>query len=267
MRHHGMPDLVGMIVALIGLGAAASPSAADVLYQTGFEPPTFSPGLLAGQDGWFAGLSPAAATVSTVQPRGGTQSVCIQGSLLDALQGFSIGSYARFLSYDPIASGNPQVSLSADINLSGGVPPSCGAGIGLTGILNGQFTANIQVGVRAQGSGVAAYISNFDGQDADGPAYTLGEWATVRADFNFQTRTVRGFFNDRLFGEVPFTAGISNDIAAINLFLLSGQPIPDVVAYGDNLRVDAVPEPGTLGLLAAGLAGVVAYRRVRGVRG
>src|SRR3954449_2381981 len=74
---------------------------ADTLYATDFEPPTFVPGPLDGQDGWFAAFGSSAGTVSTDLPRpGGIQTVKVQGSLLETVvPGFSAGSYARALNY------------------------------------------------------------------------------------------------------------------------------------------------------------------------
>ena len=231
---------------------------ASVLYQTGFEPPTYTPGLLAGQDEWFVGLSPDAATVSTELPSIGTQSMKIQGSEIEEFFGFHQASYARPVNYDPLGSGTSLVDLSADINLSGAVPPTCGLGIGLSAILDDVFITNVVVGVREDAGSIVSYISNYDGVFTNGPEYELGEWANVSAWFNFETRTVLGFFNDQLIGEIPFTNGVSNDIHFVNPFLGSSEPVPDVVGYVDNLLVEAKSTPeasSCLPLLALSMLG------------
>ena len=70
-------------MALAMLLIATSPCAAALLYQTGFEPPTFVPGILVGRDDWsqFAGISVDAATVCRTASERGTQSVAMDYQL------------------------------------------------------------------------------------------------------------------------------------------------------------------------------------------
>src|SRR5437588_12826619 len=86
--------LVGMVIAV------PRSYAAPIIYQTGFEPPTFVPGFLVGQDGWEGVsniplppflppcqvdcLSTNAAVISTAKPRQGKQSVLVRGEELVA---------------------------------------------------------------------------------------------------------------------------------------------------------------------------------------
>jgi hypothetical protein len=96
-----------VVAAALVLAAMWTAPIADagVVYATDFEPPTFVPGLLQGQDGWFAYVnkSIAAATVSAQQPHGGTQGVRIDGSLMEQpFPGVFGGYYLRDMNYDPI---------------------------------------------------------------------------------------------------------------------------------------------------------------------
>ena len=60
-------------VALLFAGSSAQ---AGVIYATGFEPPTFTTGLIAGQDGWSEYPSPsAAAQVESAFVYAGSQAV------------------------------------------------------------------------------------------------------------------------------------------------------------------------------------------------
>ncbi|WZO99763.1 PEP-CTERM sorting domain-containing protein [Isosphaeraceae bacterium EP7] len=251
-------------MALAIVGIATSQSSAGVLYETGFEPPTFTPGLFPGQDGWFAGLGPDAATISTALPKDGLQSVRIDGSELQEFSGFHFGSYARPLNYDPLASGTPIVVLSSDINLTGTESATCGLSVGLSAVLNGEFVANILFGVQGQNGTLVSYISNMDGFSINGPAYTFGEWANVTAVFDFANRTATGYFNGQLIGEVTFTAGIDEGIPAMNIALGSSAPIPGTIGYVDNFSLIAVPEPGTLLMLGIGILGLVGHTSLRG---
>ena len=73
----------------------------DILYQTGFESPTFSPGALVGQGSFseLYGQSQQAAVVTTAAPASGSQAVSIDGGLLDstAFPGFYTGMYSPLL--------------------------------------------------------------------------------------------------------------------------------------------------------------------------
>jgi hypothetical protein len=217
-----------------------------VLYATGFEPPEYVPGFLAGQNGWFAALGADAATITNETSWEGQQSVKIEGAKLEEFFGFYFGSYARELNYDPMGSGTPVVVLSGRVRVDGKEPTSCGKSLGLTGLLGSpliqEFVPNALIGVQEQGGQLVAYMSNYDGISVTGPVYQVGEWASVRADFDFASRTVRGFFNDQFIGEIPFTQNISNEIYFINIALGSSQPIPSVTAYSDNLFVEALSD-------------------------
>jgi hypothetical protein len=102
---------------LVGLAIAVPCSCAGlILYQTDFEPPTFSPGVLVGQDGWTAPPPPPAspfssnaAVISTTEPRLGTQSVLVPGAdlihqdfITNVTGGYydAIGSYRKPVNYD-----------------------------------------------------------------------------------------------------------------------------------------------------------------------
>src|SRR5262249_6541643 len=83
MNHRLM--LIGIFVLSVAtLGTGSAEASTIVLYQTDFEPPTFVPGLLQGQDGWSAFAdSVDAATVSTDLPRNGVQSLKIDWEKLN----------------------------------------------------------------------------------------------------------------------------------------------------------------------------------------
>lgn len=237
-------------IAIVGLVLAAVSSTRAIgatLFETDFESPDYTCAVassspssctLIGQDEWFAALGGNAATVSTELPKSPTQSVRIDGSLLEPFFGFHFGSYARPLSFDPVGSGLPIVTLSGFVNLIGDVAPTCGTGLGLTGL--GDELPNVLIGIMADDTGqLKPYLSNADTSIVFGPTYTPGVWVELKAVFNYQSQTVEGFVDGVLMGEVPFTAGASSQIAFLNMSLGSSVPVPGVIAYNDDYRVTA----------------------------
>ena len=69
-------------VIFIGLTVGLSSGTCSTLYQTGFEPPTFSVGALNGQDGWSADTT---ATVETTTVDSGLQAVQFSAALANGV--------------------------------------------------------------------------------------------------------------------------------------------------------------------------------------
>jgi hypothetical protein len=265
--------LVCSVLVAGALAAAGEPGVAQAtLYATGFEPPTFAPGLLHGQDGWyvFDGISLNAATVSPGLPRSGVQSMRFDAAQLENFPGIgNVGFAVQDLVYDPLAAGTRFVDLAADIHVVRpdgvcpvafplGDPGSCAIGIALDGpgyLPLAVITLNIGAG--------AVMARNLDAIAALGPAYAFGEWAHLRARFDFQDRTMRGYFNGAFFGAVPFTAGVDASVVAIDIGLgvLTPSRVAGLVVHIDNLSVTAVPEPRGAAVLAAGLLALAGVAR------
>ena len=97
MRGRMLGSVLGLVLSASSLLQSAVHAAP--LYATGFAPPVFVPGPLAGQDGWFTfeGKSISAGTVSTQLPESGVQSVRIQGSQLELSSTLGICGGSGFL--------------------------------------------------------------------------------------------------------------------------------------------------------------------------
>ncbi|HUK07187.1 MAG TPA: hypothetical protein VLX09_04890 [Stellaceae bacterium] len=71
----GKLSLVGVAVGIAITLGASEQALAGVVYSTGFEPPTYTTGALAGQDGWFAGSGTDIGMVETTTVLAGMQAV------------------------------------------------------------------------------------------------------------------------------------------------------------------------------------------------
>jgi hypothetical protein len=246
----------GALLALT-LSAPAARAGPIVLYETGFEASEgFVAGqALVGQGGFVArlGLNPDAATVTTGNPATGNQAVRIDGALLTDPNpvGVFAGGYYPLLNYDTVANGTPIIEVSVDLLLVvlNDVEPAIGAGVSA---------------YDDQGN---SYNAGFLG----GPDAPAGEYGyfNVRVVYDFVSRT-SSIFIDGVPGE---TASIPTDGNIINPAIFAfGEEAPpsDFVAYFDNFRVTAVPEPSSVVLMSSGgvlLVGMaMRYHRRRPVR-
>lgn len=115
------------------------------------------------------------------------------------------------------------------------------------------------------GSALSGILSIDLKDDSRTDGAELG-WVTVEKEWNFGDL----FFNDD--GYASVTLDFGTQLSASSLLRLNQNGLLDVTLsslYGDFRAVDSqltvktasVPEPGSLGLLAAGLLGIVAIRR------
>jgi hypothetical protein len=72
--------ILGPLALVLG---CIGPASADVIFQTGFEPPAYSPGELAGQDGWFGSSFPV---VQSSNVQSGAQAAEFDASLVTSGQ-------------------------------------------------------------------------------------------------------------------------------------------------------------------------------------
>jgi MYXO-CTERM domain-containing protein len=255
--------------------------ASGYLYRTSFEyvgagpnlGPNFLPSALAGQNAWTSPYGYAGGpSVSTLQPRTGTQAVGIAGSGLAPVGGLVAAGVMRDSNFDPIASGNPIVTMQASVRLDG---PSTDRGGGIDDDLisantvvrdeNGAIVA--QLLVSSNGYAYAFADSGADAYNFATPA-ALGEYHTVGLRLDYNARTTDFFLDDRLLGTLPFGESIQSCLFARPAVELVAVPTLDRELYSaslDDFSVHvAVPEPASaaLGLLGvAVLLGIAARRR------
>jgi hypothetical protein len=217
----------GWLSALAGIALLAGgvPDGwGQIVYRTGFGPPTFTAGLsLVGQDGWIVGqtpdgpLSPNAAVISTDLPRQGRQSVQVLGAnlvhqdFIDLVSGNyydAIGSYRRPVNYD--TGGTQFVRVSANVRVDG---PQTAAG-------NNFFSASLAARATLTDGNGTAGIGQLD-LSSDGHVYgwsgdafvptfqvsvpvTLGQWHNLAIVADFATGTYSFIVDGQYLGTFPF---------------------------------------------------------------
>lgn len=253
LRLHSLPTRRFAPVACLLLGGV-SLQAAQVLYSTDFESPTFLPGSqLLGTDGWSTAIPPflnaAAATIvagQSVQVRGADLTTAPEVSPFAA-----VGSYRRPLNY--IASGElSTVRIAADVRLDGLVG---------TGDF---FTANLAA---RTGDGFAGELSvssdgfvyGYNGTGDDNRLFTtpitLNAWHTLEIFVNFAANTYTFGVDGLLSAAIPFETGFVSDELVRESLVVYARPDTgtalknNYTAYFDNVSATAIPEPSGAALV------------------
>jgi hypothetical protein len=259
-----------LFAVLLGC-AVVAPTQAAIVYQTGFESPTFSTGDLVGQDGWDRADTdgpPAPNVPITVQTgtvAGGTQAVQILNNA--GISDESTFAFHTFSPFNPVTAGTPLITVAWDMRVNSGgttthdwglqvydqnVNMVASGGMGLAG--NGQTTAVVETGTSTSqdfidltpvGSGPSlnafhSYLLTLD--------YALGVYA-------LDIDGVRK-------GYAPFITGNDGTLGEVDFF--ENRRATDT-AFFDNLVVTAgtgtVPEPASLGLIGVAGAFLLGRRR------
>ncbi len=263
-----------LLLASLILTAALPSASAQVLYSTGFENPPFANGsILLGQDGWSTAippfLNPNAALITNSLAQSGAQSVRVRGvDLVSApeVDPFAaVGSYRRPLNYDA-STGPSSVQILAGVRLDGP-----------TGSTGDFFTANIAARI---GDGFAGelslssdgFIYGYDGTGSETRLFTepvtLNAWHTLGILVDFAANTYTFSIDGTSSSAIPFDPAFVSDVLVRESLVVYARPDgggnlrSNYTAYFDNVSATAVvPEPASAGLLAAGFATVLGFRR------
>jgi len=226
-----------------------------VLYKTGFERPQFvADQPVAGQDGWLAKFSPAAAIISRREVASGHQALEVNAADLDLITAFGYyGGVYRPEQNNPIGdlSQTPHVLFQVDVRLDGDLTPPAKVG----DLMSANFSVVNPVGLLAE-----IYISsdgNIWSDDADGlyefgQPERLGRYHRLGLDLNYRTGTLTFYVDGEKLGSKPI-AGIvaQSTLFKINL-IVNGAPndpvhFPDYnyaryVAHFDNLLIVTIQD-------------------------
>lgn len=226
-------------VAMIALSPFAS---ADV-FSTGFEPPTYSLGPLAGQDGWASSAVPVVEN-STVFA--GSQALAYNST---GITGQDLASHTVTYNAGGI------VDLGVEFMEGAGTEPVFDV---LAALGNLGFIAQLTI----SSTGDAEYGPDGASMTTGSVPITPGVWNHYDLVLDFQNDTATAFINSTLIGSGAF-ATPSTGLAQIDIGVNDAAG-DDAIGYFDNLSVTTpVPEPSAVILCITMLSGLVLSVRTR----
>jgi hypothetical protein len=245
---------------MLALAAFSAVSAyADI--TTGFEPPAYTVGALAGQNGWLV-FGPGAVAVENFQVFAGTQAVFVDGGSSATSQS---GPYFQTTT-------GAVVDLSAEIYLASSSTETgwqfASTGTGLFGYAGG-------IDIYPTANPLVSNIEAITGSDGGFPVvgtFARNQWNSVNIDLNYTTQTYSIVFNGTtLASDISFCgnnsgpcngAAVSNVNADEFFDTFAGVSGSDDSGFIDNFSATSVvPEPSFYAPLALGLIGLAASRR------
>ena len=249
----------GQAAVLIAAAVGAAPATAATLYSTGFEPPTFTTGQLAGQDGWqeVPGAS-AAVQVENAFALTGTQAFDVVPALASTQDG----------GFRTVATTASIVTQSADIWLS-----SSSTETKYQFAATGPFLVGFAGGIDILPTDpVNNTIQAISGSFPVIGTFARDRWNHVDMTLNYATQTFAVALNGTTLASGLAFCGSNNGCTgavvanyADGVFDAFHTPNVNDIGFLDNYSVTSldVPEPASILVLGIGLAGLCVGRRRR----
>jgi hypothetical protein len=251
------PAILRSILAFNAMGllaVLAGPVRADsVIYQSGFESPTYSVGALNGQDGWN---SKNDASVQTSTVFAGTQAASIT-AVGDT--GVSLSNHSA--TYNSAGNADQQVDITGEFFLSTAGTGTAWDLAAVTG--NGGFIGQL---IFYDASGLVRL--GLAGTLVGGFAVSRGTWNQFDLSLDYATQIQSAYINGSLVAAGPF-ATVNTTLTSyyFGINALQNTTGTDTLSL-DNLSITAVPLPASaiMGMaLIGGLAATQANRRRKSI--
>jgi sugar lactone lactonase YvrE len=214
---------------------------ADVLYQTGFEPPTYTIGQpVAGTAGWSMRAGPASnITVQSDVVYTGDQAV-----RFDAAGALPFTRIMKGISFDSATATDKVVAFSVDAQVSAAPAGGTASRWDLIAAYDGPGQLLGTLGVNPTGE---LYLGNgLQGSEVFNPSGVFlprGTWTHLELDINFADRTLSGFLNGIAISRpVPYPAARTATLGNFG-FQLTSALIGTDTAYFDNFSIVSQPAP------------------------
>lgn len=228
-----------LFLVFFGLVGGRASAGVTTLYDTGFCFPDFSNAGLVGQDQWVSAYTYSGNAAQVVTCPAGLMVELFGPYIAYNGSGLYDSLFTRTLSnYDPVASGNPIITVRAEVNMNLG--PTAGSASTVFAFL----ALNDQNGTPFENIGIdkngVVFGQNFNSpnQVVTAPKSGTNAFHVVRADLNFSTRQVTFYMDGAVMGTMPFNPSSSTLLGAVALVLQSSNPV-DSNFFVDDLTVTA----------------------------